>query len=524
MSKIMNPILTGFNPDPCIICVGDDYYIANSTFEYFPGVQIHHSKDLLNWELICRPLNSVNHLDMIGNQPSGGIWAPAISYCDGTFYLIFTDVKNQKGPFKDSHNYMTTATNILGPWSDPIYINSSGFDPSLFHDDDGRKWFINMEWDFRKSRGAKQFTGILMQEYDSSLKQLVGPVKKIFKGTNLRFVEGPHVIKKDGYYYLITAEGGTSYEHAITICRSLKIDGPYEVHPQNPLITSFQSNVSLQKAGHGNIMQAPNKKWYLSHLCGRPLPNTKRCVLGRETALQEIYWKDGWPYLVNGTNNPSDYFEVEANVVLNKKQEITYNFNNHDFLNDFQTLRIPYNEEMFSILDRPGYLRLKGRESLSSRHQQTVIVRRQEDFCFEVETFLEFKPTYFQQLAGLIYRYNEENQYYLYMNYNDELKQNQLNIMKFDKGNWEFSVEGNELCFNEDKIYLKLKVEYEKGQFYFSFDGNKFIEYGGVFDTSIISDDYADGFTGAFVGIAAQDLLFHKSYADFKYFKYQVLK
>src|SRR4249920_454986 len=144
--SVVNPILRGFNPDPSIVRVGDDYYIATSTFEWFPGVQIHHSRDLIHWHLIARPLNRASQLDMRGNPDSCGIWAPCLSYADGLFWLVYTDVKRYDGNFKDTHNYIVTAAAIDGSWTDPVHVNSSGFDPSLFHDDDGRKWFLNMQW------------------------------------------------------------------------------------------------------------------------------------------------------------------------------------------------------------------------------------------------------------------------------------------------------------------------------------------------------------------------------------------
>ena len=179
---INNPILKGFNPDPSIVRVGGDYYIATSTFEWYPGVQIHHSKDLVNWRLVAQPLNRKELLDMRGNADSCGIWAPCLSYDNDRFYLIYTDVKRHDGSFKDSHNYLTTCETIDGIWSDPIYLNSSGFDPSLFHDED-RKWFLNMVWDYRP--GNNPFGGILLQEYCEKSNKLVGPVHNIFKGTKM---------------------------------------------------------------------------------------------------------------------------------------------------------------------------------------------------------------------------------------------------------------------------------------------------------------------------------------------------
>src|SRR5690606_34497577 len=228
-----NPILPGFHPDPSILRVEDDYYIAVSTFEWYPGVQIYHSKDLINWRLIGQPLTRSSQLNLIGNIDSGGVWAPCLSYSDGLFYLVYTDVKTRIGAFKDCHNYLVTSESIEGPWSEPIYLNSSGFDPSFFHDDDGRKWLVNMIWDFRK--GHNSFAGIALQEYSPEEKKLVGPIRNIFTGSELGFTEAPHLYKRNGYYYLMTAEGGTWYTHAVTVARAKSLFGPYEIDPTNPI-------------------------------------------------------------------------------------------------------------------------------------------------------------------------------------------------------------------------------------------------------------------------------------------------
>ena len=193
---IDNPVLKGFNPDPCILRVEDDDYIATSTFEWFPGVQVHHSKDLVNWRLLTRALERPSQLDLLGNADSGGVWAPALSYHDGVFHLIFTDVKTwgTQHRFKDTHNYLVTAPDITGPWSEPIYLNSSGFDPSLFHDDDGRKWFVNMLHDHRK--GRTQFAGIVLQEYCPNQKKARRPRRKHLQGCGARFDRSAAPVQK----------------------------------------------------------------------------------------------------------------------------------------------------------------------------------------------------------------------------------------------------------------------------------------------------------------------------------------
>lgn len=322
MRFITNPIIPGFNPDPSILRVGDDYYIATSTFEWFPGVQIHHSKDLVNWKLIAHPLNRVSQLDMIGNPCSGGVWAPCLSFCDGLFYLIFTDVKSQDGlAFNNYHNYLVTTEDIMGDWSEPVSLNSSGFDPSLFHDEDGRKWLVNMLWDYRIGRNP--FGGIILQEYSIKEKSLIGKTKVIFNGTKLGLTEGPHLYKHKGYYYLMVAEGGTEYYHAVTMARSKKIDGPYEIDPINPILTSKHDPfLTLQKAGHASIVETQNGEWYMAHLCGRPIPTSGRCILGRETALQKMVRMMGGSDLnMEETNLKLKYWHLIFQNVCGKRNQ-----------------------------------------------------------------------------------------------------------------------------------------------------------------------------------------------------------
>ena len=210
MSRVSNPILPGFHPDPSILRVGNDYYIATSTFEWWPGVRIHHSRDLVNWNLAGHALTRPSQVDLRGTPPSGGVWAPALSHAGGLFWLVYSDVKSFNGCAKDVRNYLVTSVDIAGPWSEPVPLNSSGFDPSLFHDDDGRKWLLNQVWDPRPDR--RQFAGIALQEFSAVTGRLIGTPVNIFRGSSLGITEGPHLYKRDGNYYLVTAEGGTRFE------------------------------------------------------------------------------------------------------------------------------------------------------------------------------------------------------------------------------------------------------------------------------------------------------------------------
>jgi len=528
MITIKNPILTGFNPDPSICRVGDDYYIATSTFEWFPGVQIHHSTDLVHWELVAHPLNRVSQLDMLGVPDSGGIWAPCLSFCDDTFYLIYTNVLNE-GHIKDTPNYLVTTKDILGDWSEPIYLNSSGFDPSLFHDEDGRKWLVNMKWD--TLIGRNRFAGHLLQEYDPHQKKLVGPIINISKGTSLGCTEGPHLYKRNGYYYLMVAEGGTSYEHAESLLRSENLFGPYETHPYNPLITAVNTDMhkNLQKAGHASLVQGPNDEWFIVHLCGRPLPDTNRCILGRETSVQKVEWReDDWLYLVSPDKNHPAWevaLEVKAKSIDDSNSSCimhddfdTPNLNIH-----FQSLRVPATNFM-SLTDRPGYLRLYGRESMYSRFTQSFIARRQQDFSYTAETYVEFDPTSTQQMAGLICYYNTLNFYYLRITFDEETKEKYLGILASINNSLDESMlqDENIVLPNNCPIYLKVVVDYSDLQFYYAIEKDLWMPIGKTYNASTLSDDATVGsaFTGAFVGMTCQDLTGLRHHADFDYFLY----
>lgn len=527
MAYATNPILTGFNPDPSMIRVNNDYFIATSTFEWFPGVQIHHSTDLIHWELLCHPLDRLSQLNMIGEQSSCGIWAPCLSYSNGIYYLIYTDVKSFIGMFKDTHNYLVTATDINGPWSEPIYLNSSGFDASLFHDDDGKKYLLNMLMDYRCWH--TKFSGIVLQEYCEVKMALIGKPINIFRGTQLRLTEAPHLYKHDGYYYLMTAEGGTGYEHAVTMARSRTIEGPYEVDPLNPILTSHHTpDNPLQKAGHGSITQGHNGKWYMVHLCGRPVGEERLCILGRETALEEVEWKEGWLRLVNGANSPSNTVEiagVETDSTVVKKY-LMEDFDKASWSIHLQSLRVPLAERA-SLVDRPGYLRLYGRESFTSCHHQSLLAHRQQSFYAEVTTKIDFNPLNFQTMAGLVYYYDSMSYYYLYIT-EDEVAGRVLSVISciLGKGTQPIGV-GISLPATGE-VYLRLSTEKEKAYFSYSLDNQSYIKVGKALDATVLSDDYYAStghimFTGAFIGICCQDLSGQKAYADFDYFEYKEL-
>jgi xylan 1,4-beta-xylosidase len=528
--QIINPILPGFNPDPSILRVGDDYYIATSTFEWFPGVQIHHSRDLVNWRLLTRPLTRVSQLDLRGVGPSAGIWAPCLTYADGLFWLIYTIVNTV---IKDQHNYLVTAPSITGPWSEPVYLNSLGFDPSLFHDDDGRKYFVQMAVD--QHRRQHFFKGIYLTEYDPKAGKLVGPTKQIFH----KFIgatEGPHLYKHGGFYHLLVAEGGTGYDHAVTMARSRSLWGPYEVDPGSPILTSRQRpDLALQKAGHASLVETSTDEWYLAHLCGRPMeveiPDKdpqRRCIRGRETALQRAVWNaDGWLRLADGGTAPS--VEVPAPALPPHPfppEPATDHFDAPTLGVHWSFLREPATPDWANLTERPGHLRLYGRESLQSRHHVSLAAQRIATLQATYETAVDYAPATPWQMAGLTMFYCGENYYFLAISRGDDNRRRLLLLVR-DNGRDEQILPDDGLAIPEEGcVRLAARLDGARLRFAWAIGDAPMQDIGPELDASILSDENACGgwgFTGAFVGICALDLSGTRQLADFDYFNYSAM-
>ncbi len=533
---IRNPILPGFNPDPSILRVGDDFYIATSTFEWYPGVQIHHSRDLANWRLLTRPLRRAAQLDMLGDPDSCGVWAPCLTFSDGLFWLIYTDVKRygrttvggaSGASLRDFHNYLVTCPTIDGEWSDPVYLNSSGFDPSLFHDDDGRKYLVNQLWDHRP--GRNRFAGIVLQEYAHAQRKLVGERQNIFKGTAIGFTEAPHLYKRNGWYYLITAEGGTGWGHAMTMARSRSLAGPYELHPDKYIVTArHRPDAPLQRAGHGDLVETQAGETYAVYLCGRPLANRGRCVLGRETAIQKMVWgRDDWLRTLDGSGVPE--LETPAPVLpaapgdTRRADAVREDFDGDTLPIDFQWLRSPHAGELFSLSERRGYLRLYGRESIGSIFRQSLVARRQQAHCYSATTAMEFEPAHFQQAAGLVCYYNSAKFHYLHVSHDEEHGRH-LRVMSCTPDSPQSDAFTVPVPVPEGRIELRVEVDFERLRFGYR-TGAEWKFLPEVFDASILSDEAtapgAPNFTGAFVGVACQDVSGTAQPADFDYFEYR---
>lgn len=539
---IKNPIFKGFNPDPCICRKGDDYYVAVSSFEWFPGIPIYHSKDLKNWELYSHVLTDIEKLDLRKLPSAKGIWAPCLTYCeeDDLFYVVYGVMNSMNARYFDVNNYIVTAKDIRGPWSEPIYLHSSGFDASIFHDDDGRKWVVSLEWETRE--GYEKPGAICIVEYSPKEKSIIGYPKRIWSGgTDRGCIEAPHLTKHGDYYYIMCAEGGTGYGHSVTMGRSKNVWGPYEKDPINPILTSvpgefyerhdpdhlktkyFNPKSKLQKSGHASYVETPNGEVYLVHLCSRPFVPELRCTLGRETAIQKMFWtEDGWLRLEGGGNLAKEYCEP-SNLPEVKMPEIP-DFD--DF--DSDTLRIQYYaprialESFADVKVRPGYVRIRGQESISSLNEASILARKLTSVYATVTTKMEFTPEVYQHSAGLIMYYDNMNYIYLRKYYSETLKQSAISIIYLENGEKREFL-NTRIPVKECPIYFRLKIEGRKSYFEWSYDGNLYDRIGGSFDTTKFSDEYCKygEFTGTFVGITCEDRVFHRHYADFDFFDYE---
>jgi len=534
-AQISNPILRGFNPDPSIVRVGDDYYIATSTFEWFPGVQIHHSRDLVHWRLLTRPLTRPSQLNMLGDPDSCGIWAPCLTYADGLFHLVYTDVKrygrtSQPGAsgaaLRDFHNYLVTSERIDGTWSDPVFLNSSGFDPSLFHDDDGRKYLVNMLWDHRP--GRNRFAGIVLQEYSPVSRTLIGDRQLIFRGTPIGFTEAPHLYKRGGYYYLLTAEGGTGWGHAVTLARSRELAGPYELHPDVYVLTARdRPDAELQRAGHADLVETPDGETYMVYLSGRPLRNRGRCTLGRETAIQRMVWgPDGWLRTIDRDALPRTKVDaprlpVHAFLAPPPRED----FDAPVLPMDFQWLRTPWPDDLFSLTERPGHLRLFGRETIGSQFRQALVARRLQAHSATVETGVDFDPRHYQQMAGLVCYYNSSKFHYLYISHDDESGKH-LRVMSTVPDQVQTDTFTPPIAIPPGApVHLRAEIDDERLRFAYRVGTGGWQYLPELVDASILSDEATapgyPNFTGAFVGMACQDLAGTGMPADFDYFEYR---
>jgi xylan 1,4-beta-xylosidase len=388
-----NPIISGFHPDPSICRVGADYYLVNSSFEFFPGVPIFHSKDLVHWQPIGYCLTRKSQLPLDHMRASGGIYAPTLRYHDGVFYMVTTLVDG-------GGNFYVTAKNPAGPWSEPVWLDRSGIDPSLLFDDDGTVYY---------TRHEGMGDGYIAQgKLNLQTGKLEGDLKEIWRGTGGVWPEGPHLYKIHGKYFLMIAEGGTSYGHMVTIARSDSPWGPFLSDPQNPILTHRnRPDHPIQALGHADLVETPDG-WWMVCLGIRP-QGGKFHHLGRETFLAPVTWsQDNWP-VVNG--NGSLELTVPAPRLpqhLWKEEPSKDGFDKSALGLQWNYLRNP-SEKDYSLTERPGYLRLKGSAvTMNDQDSPAFVGRRQTDLKCRMSTRLSFAPQRENEEAGLVLRGNEK--------------------------------------------------------------------------------------------------------------------
>jgi len=389
-----NPIITGFSPDPSLCRVGDDFYLVCSSFEYFPGVPIYHSRDLVNWEMIGYCLTRESQLPLGDCVSSSGIYAPTLRFHDGTFYMITTN-------FASKGTFYVTAKDPRGPWSEPIWLGNNNADPSLLFDDDGRIYMVQPD-----GGGAIGF--IHLMEIDPQTGEYKAgqqlPGKLIWAGTGGEYPEGPHLHKIDGMYYLMIAEGGTGYEHRETIARSSSPWGPYFAYENNPILTHRDlPDNPIGATGHADMVRLKDGSWWAVCLAER-MKNAES-HLGRETFLLPVEWtKDGWPIFGEsrraklegpGPNLPRYSFprKPPRDDFSSAAPELEWNY-----------IRNP-DPSRYSLCERPGWLRLKGGAATFDDHRSpTALLRRQRHFDVEFAAFMDFAPVRDGDEAGLVLR------------------------------------------------------------------------------------------------------------------------
>ncbi|MDL2322963.1 glycoside hydrolase family 43 protein [Bacteroidales bacterium OttesenSCG-928-A17] len=480
-----NPVIRGFNPDPSICRVGDDFYLVTSSFEYFPGLPIYHSKDLVNWKQIGHCLTRDSQVPLQNARASEGLFAPSLRYHDGLFYVICTNVSG-------GGNFFCTASDPAGDWSEPIWVNISSIDPDIFWDEDGKTYFV-----------TQGDAGIRVTEIDLKTGQILAPERLVWGGIGGRFPEAPHIYKKDDYYYLLLGEGGTEYMHSATIGRSKYIYGPYESCPLNPILTHAnrigQTN-PIQGVGHADLVQAQDGSWWMVFLGFRVIyPWSYYHILGRETFLSPVDWPEGgWPQ-VNGNGTVSLNMEVPT-LPLQPFEEVPVRveFQEQKLGFEWQYLRNPIREN-YSLTERKGSLRITASvHALSDAAPVSLVCRRQTEHEFMAATSLEFNSSSENEEAGITLLQNNTHHYDLLLK---KIQGQNVVQLRVHVGSLSYVVAEKETASN--KVQLKIEGSPYQYSFYFAdLNSSEYKELGKM-DTRYLSTEVAGGFTGVMIGLYA---------------------
>lgn len=487
-----NPVIPGFYSDPSVCRVGDDYYLVTSTFEYFPGVPVFHSKDLVNWEQIGHCIERKDQL------PHGiNIFAATIRYNKGTFYMITTNTGV-------GGNFYVTAENPAGPWSNPVWIDVPGIDPDLYFDDNGKAYIISSPF--------------LLYEINIETGELLTEGKKIWYGTGGRYAEGPHIYKKDGYYYLMAAEGGTEEAHSETIARSNTIWGPYTDNPANPILyhaNAAGQNKLIQGLGHADMIQAHDGSWWIVfHGYRKVVSYPVHHILGRETCLAPVCWpKNGWP-VVNGNGTVSVNMTCETLPQLSFLEKPARDeFNLPELGLDWNFLRIP--ENINSILKlEDGALKLKVLpQKIGEPECPAFIGRRLQHMDFVATSSLDFNPEHENEEAGMILLNNGQH-------FDIRVKRsgnNRIIYVKLQFGSVSYTSKEQELKDGP----VQLRITGDGPEFTFSYSQSTGFTDLEKVDARYLSTETVGWFTGVYVGLyATGNGKKNNDWASFDYFEY----
>ena len=491
-AQLRNPIIPGFHPDPSVCRVGDDFYLVNSSFQYFPGVPIYHSRDLVNWQLIGNVLDRESQLPLKGTSSWLGIYAPTIRYNDGVYYMITTNVGN-------GGNFMVTATDPRGPWSEPIWLEQQGIDPSLYFEG-GRCYMV-----------SNPDNTITLCEIDPKTGKQLSKSRPLWRGTGGRYPEGPHLYKKDGYYYLLISEGGTELAHRLTVARSHRIYGPYRACPDNPLLTNCSmagQSMQIQGTGHGDLAQATNGSWWLTLLAYRNYGGSYH-HLGRETYMVPVEWKTGqWP-VFNGGQPVDTLMKVKTLAPQQQRKTVCHTlFNSGKLGPEFVHLQNPIRDN-YRFVD--GKLRLTPHGSLTENNQPTFVGRRQESAAVVVETEIDASTLGFGTEAGLTIYQIHDGHYDLAVE--KYMTGTVAVVMKYRAKSLTGEAMGE--AGQEDKIRLRITSDGQMYNFYYSRNGGEWNQLASH-NCSMMSTEVVGGFTGVTLGMYADG----EGTADFSYFDY----
>ncbi|OMF37767.1 glycoside hydrolase 43 family protein [Paenibacillus sp. FSL H8-0548] len=481
-----NPVISGFHPDPSVCRVGSDYYLVTSSFEYFPGVPIFHSKDMVHWQQIGHCLTRESQLPLQKAGSSNGIFAPTLRHYNGRFYMITTNVTIRK-------NFYVTSENAEGPWSEPVWLDWDGIDPSLMFDEDG-KVYITGTGEFDGSEKA----GIYQAEIDLVTGQLCSPRRFVWGGTGGAFPEGPHLYRIFDTYYLMISEGGTEYGHMVTIARSDSPYGPFESNPSNPILSHRSRQSSIHATGHADLIQAEDGSWWAVCLGIRPIGYPYRHHLGRETFLAPVRWSDDkWPTI--GELGIIDEVMNAGTLTLGQGEQWCErdDFNKSMLAHSWNFLRNPSADD-WSLVERAGWLTLHGSAiTLNEADSPAFVGRRQQHFACSVSTLLEFEPNHDGEEAGLTVYMNEQFHYEIALVH--QAGRRNVILRRRIGSLWKESFVSE---YSDSRIIFGIEADASSYRFTFATEvGEKHI--AGEAECCLLATEVAGGFTGVFFGLYA---------------------